>query len=110
MLKRAWRADGRPSEIAYLAPVFLPVLPILLRAGDSMLPGGMFLSSLGGDIIAAPRRGPARPLCDYCRDDVGREKPNVRPIVNCQSGAARLMPCRTPASKNTFFSVGCQMT
>src|SRR5438876_671164 len=48
--------------------------------------------------------------CHYCGDDVGREKPNVRPIVNCQSGAARLMPRRTPASRNTFFDVGCQMT
>src|SRR5713101_523635 len=46
----------------------------------------------------------------YCRESPGRENPNVRPIVNCQSGAARLMPRRTPASRNTFFDVGCQMT
>src|SRR2546422_10851890 len=46
----------------------------------------------------------------YCREKVGRKKPNVRPIVNCQSGAARLMPRRIPASRKTFFDVGCQMT
>src|SRR3989454_1242945 len=46
----------------------------------------------------------------YCREKVGREKPNVRPIVNCQSGAARLMPRRIPASRKTFFDVGCQIT
>src|SRR5882672_10690645 len=46
---------------------------------------------------------------DYRRETVGMEKPNVSPSVNCQSGAARLMPCRTPASRNAFLDVGCQM-
>src|SRR5881397_3374527 len=35
-------------------------------------------------------------------DDEANENPNVTPMVNCQSGAARLIPRRTPASRKTF--------
>src|SRR2546428_1313976 len=42
-------------------------------------------------------------------DDEANENPNVTPMVYCQSGAARLIPRRTPASRKTLDEVGCQM-
>ena len=38
-----------------------------------------------------------------------REKLNVSPVVNIQSGAARLIPRRTPASMKTFFHGASQI-
>src|SRR5207237_1397445 len=42
-------------------------------------------------------------------DDEANENPNVTPMVNSQSGAARLIPRRTPASRKMLDEVGCQM-
>src|SRR5439155_12105278 len=42
-------------------------------------------------------------------EDEANENPNATPMVNSQSGAARLIPRRIPASRKTLDEVGCQM-